>query len=32
MIYESISPFLKLSDKEVVQVMKNAHQTPDIDL
>jgi hypothetical protein len=32
MIYESVSPFWKLSGQEVVRVMNNAHQTPDIDL
>ncbi|KAK3293548.1 uncharacterized protein B0H64DRAFT_426130 [Chaetomium fimeti] len=32
MIYESVSPFWRISGKEVVQIMNAAHQTPDIDL
>ncbi|KAK4038195.1 glycosyltransferase [Parachaetomium inaequale] len=31
-IYGSVSPFWKLSGKEVVQIMNDAHQTPSIDL
>ncbi|EAQ84079.1 hypothetical protein CHGG_10483 [Chaetomium globosum CBS 148.51] len=32
MIYESVSPFWRVSGKEVVQIMHDAHKTPDIDL
>jgi hypothetical protein len=32
MIYETVSPFWKLSGSEVVQIMRDAHNTPGIDL
>ncbi|KAH6622723.1 hypothetical protein F5144DRAFT_622861 [Chaetomium tenue] len=32
MIYESVSPFWRVSGGEVVQIMHDAHKTPDIDL